>query len=808
MGKLIFTALLAFCFLIVNAQNKGSINGTVKDNNTQILLVGVTIKMIGSDTISTVTDKNGVFNIEAKVGKYNLEASAIGYNRYIAYNINLTSGNAQVLQIEMDAIAKELQEVVVSTGKTVRATDMVTPMATQRLTVEEIKVNPGGNFDVSKVIQVLPGVAGGTTPNRNDIIVRGGGPSENVYYLDGIEIPVLNHFQTQGASGGATGILNVSFIQDVQLTSSAFDSRYDNALASTIVIKQRNGNPNKESGNIRLSGSEFAATLEGYLSKKTTFMASARRSYLQFLFKLLDLPIRPDYWDFQYKINHKIDNKTELAFISIGAIDNFKLAVPKNVDDENEYIIRANPLIKQWNYTIGSTLKRLITKGYFTIALSRNMFFNGADRYGNNALKSGDKLFSIASHEVENKLRIDINKFDNGWKYSYGVSAQYVKYDANLFNTIEPAVNNSSGAIIIPAQTVSNNSAIKFFKYGAYGQVARYFLNERFLMSGGLRSDINTFTTGGLNPFKSISPRLSLSYTINEKWNISTSAGSYYKLPVYTALGFRDSKNVLINKKLKYINSIHYTIGTQFIPRNDLRFTLEAFYKYYRNYPVSVSNGISFANIGTDYLAVGNDSYEATGKGKVFGFEAYVQQKLIKKLFYIVSTTLYKSTFSGLDLKFKPSTWDYGFIFSATTGYKFNRNWDIGIKYRIAGGQPYTPFDMAASTAMYLTVGTGIYDYSQLNSKRLPVFHQLDVRADKKYNFKKASLDIYIDFQNVLLYKTPYLPKFTFQRNEDNTGFKTTDGQPVKLNGSNAVPIVLEQRIATIVPSIGFILEF
>ena len=338
---------------------------------------------------------------------------------------------------------------------------MITPLATQKLTAEEIKSNPGGNFDVSKVIQVLPGVAGGTTPNRNDIIVRGGGPSENVYYLDGIEIPVLNHFQTQGASGGATGILNVSFIQDVQLTSSAFNAKYDNALASTIVIKQRNGNPDKLSGNFRLSGTEFAAMLEGPLGKKTTFMASARRSYLQFLFKLLDLPIRPDYYDFQYKINHKINNKTELTFIGIGAIDNFKLAVPKKSDANTEYINRANPLINQWNYTVGATLKRLVKNGFFTIALSRNMFFNGADRYENNVSKSGNKLFSLRSHETENKLRFDMNKFNNGWKYSYGVDAQYVKYDADIFNTIKEEVKDNNGNVISPAVSFSSNTAIE-----------------------------------------------------------------------------------------------------------------------------------------------------------------------------------------------------------------------------------------------------------------------------------------------------------------------------------------------------------
>lgn len=807
MNKLICSLSLSFLAFSLNAQTTGTITGSVRDKNTQEILAGVVITIKGADTLHAISDENGVFNIQAQAGKYNLEASSVGYNNYISYNINLSSGNAQVLQIEMERKSKELEAVVINIGKSARATDMITPLATQRLTAEEIKVNPGGNFDVSKVIQVLPGVAGGTSPNRNDIIVRGGGPSENVYYLDGIEIPVLNHFQTQGASGGATGILNVSFINDVQLTSSAFDSRYDNALASTIVIKQRNGNPNKLSGNIRLSGSEFATTLEGPLGKKTTFMASARRSYLQFLFKLLDLPIRPDYWDFQYKVNHKINNKTELTFIGVGAIDNFKLEVPKKTDAENEYIIRANPLIKQWNYTVGGILKRLINKGYITVALNRNMFFNGADRFQNNALQSGGRLFSLGSHEIENKLRVNVNKFVDGLKYSYDLDAQYVKYDADIFNTIKMESTDSAGNIS-PAQTLSSKSAIDFFKFGAYLQAAKYFFEDKFLISGGFRADMNTFTTEGLNPLKSVSPRISFSYAINDEWNFSASIGSYYKLPVYTMLGYKDSTSALANKNLEYINAIHYTIGTQFIPRNDFRFTLEAFYKNYYNYPVSLTNGISFANIGTDYSAVGSDYYASTGKGRVYGIEAYIQQKLIKNLFYVASATIYKSEFSGIDNKLRPSTWDYGFIVSATFGYKFKKNWDLGLKYRIAGGQPYTPFDIPASTALYLTTGKGVYDYAQLDSKRLPAFQQLDLRVDKKFNFKKLSLDLFVDFQNVLFYKTPSLPKFTFERNEDNTGFKTTDGQPITSDGSNAIPYIIQQRTATIVPSIGFIFEF
>ncbi|HLW49427.1 MAG TPA: TonB-dependent receptor [Sphingobacteriaceae bacterium] len=796
MKKAITTMYLLMLMIAAQAQINGKINGTVRSSLTQEYLPGVTITALGSDTALTISDQNGNFEFTIAVGRYNLEITALGYESVYLYNINVNAGNAQVITIEMDQRNQALDVVVVGVSRSARATDMITPLATQKLTAEEIRVNPGGNFDVSKVIQVLPGVAGGTSANRNDIIVRGGGPAENVYYLDGIEIPVLNHFQTQGASGGATGILNVSFINDVQLTSSAFDSRYGNALASTFVIKQRNGNPDKLGGNMRLSGSEFAATLEGPLSQKTTFLASARRSYLKYLFEVLNLPIRPDYWDFQYKVNHKIDQNTELNLIGIGALDNFRLVAPKTSSAENEYILRSNPLIDQWNYTVGASLKKLMDNGYYTLALSRNMLSNGAKRYEDNVNESGEKLFDLRSHEIENKLRLDVNHFLDGWKFSYGGGVQYAKYDMDLNNVANPNLS------------INAQSQIDLFKMEAFAHLSRYFLEDRLLVSGGMRTDLNTFTGKGLNPLKTLSPRISASYELGNQWNISGSVGSYYKLPSYTALGYRENNGLLVNKNLAYINAIHYTLGTQFVPRNDFRFTLEAFYKDYNNYPVSITDGISMANIGVDFNAIGNEAYRSDGLGRVYGMEAYIQQKLIRNLFYVLSATVYKSEFSGTDGVFRPSTWDYGYVVSGTLGYKFGRNWDLGVKYRVAGGQPYTPFDMAASQSQYLASGRGVYDYSLLNSQTLSPFQQLDIRVDKKFNFRNTSLILFADFQNALLYKTPAQPKFTFQRKADNSGFETYDGLALRPDGSNAIPLILKDRSATIVPAVGFIFEF
>ena len=804
---LLFSLILSSCSAF--AQQEGVIYGNVIDKYTQAPLPGATISIVGEDK-GVVTDSMGNFKIETNLGVKNVTSTYSGYQQQTKYDIVVGKGNAQIVNFELEPKAQSLKKIVITFNKnqSARAANMVTPMSTQKLTSEEIKSNPGGNFDVSKVIQVLPGVGGGSQANRNDIIVRGGAPNENVYYLDGIEIPVLNHFQTQGASGGATGILNVSFIDDVQLSSSAFDARYDNALSSTFVIKQREGNPEKLAGNIRLSASEVAAMTEGPLGKKTTFLASARRSYLQYLFQALDLPIRPEYWDFQFKVTSHLDKKTTLTFLGIGAIDRFRLAVPRKSSPENEYILRSNPDIDQWTYTVGATLKRLIKNGYINVALSRDIFNNKANQFEKEEGNIQERTLGLNSDEIENKLRIDVNKYSNDIKFSYGILAQYVKYNTSLFNKISNEIKDQDGNIVSPAVTIDFNSAIRVFKYGAFVEASKRFFDNKLLISGGARTDMNSFTETGNNPLKTISPRLSFSYQLFPGWDITGSIGSYYKIPVYTNLGFKDDNDVLVNKNMKYIHVNHYALGFQFLPKNDFRLTVEGFYKKYNHYPTSLRTGISLANQGADFTAVGNEAVLSNGKGATYGVELFVQQKLIRNTFYALSVTLYKSEFSGTDGKLLPSSWDYGHLVSATLGQKLKRNWELGIKYRLAGGAPYTPFDLPASRANYLTTGVGTIDYQKINSLRLKPFQQTDLRVDKKYNYKKTSLDLYLDFQNVLVFKTYGMPNYTFKRNADNSGFETIDGMPLKIDGSNAIPVILKNENTSLLPTFGFIFEF
>ncbi len=805
-------------FHLIQAQNTGSLTGSVKDRLTQEALIGVSIRLDGSN-LGATTDDNGNFKVANIPPKsYNVVASYVGYTIQTKFNVVITTGNANQLNFELEPDSKFLGEVVVSENRSVRIATMETPLSVQNLSVEEIKSNPGGNFDISKVVQALPGVGGvaGTGGGfRNDLIIRGGGPSENVFYLDGVEIPVINHFTTQGAAGGPVGMLNVSFIEDATLATSAFNARYDNALSSVLQFRQRDGNPDRFQGNVRVGASETSLTGEGPLGKKngkTTFLVSARRSYLQLLFKAIGLPIRPDYWDFQYKITHKINAKTTFTALGIGAIDDFYFEAPKESTPENLYILSSVPSVNQWNYTQGFSLKQLINNGFWNLTFSRNMLDNKLDQFADNIdgkqADESKRILRLQSQEIENKLRFDVNRYAGLWKFSAGAMAQYVKYNNNSYNRLRAAITDSLGNVVQPATEIRFNTAIDFVKFGLFGQANRTFLSTKLGVSAGIRADGNTFTVGGTNLLKTISPRLSMSYALAPKWKLNASVGRYFKAPLYTVLGFRDASGALVNQDQPYVQSDHYVGGLEFVPSKVLRLTLEGFYKHYSDYPVSAFNGVSLANQGGGFGVLGNEEVYPVGKGEAYGLELFAQQKLNKNLYFTGSYTLFWSKFSNSNGQLIPSAWDNRHLLSLLGGYKFRRNWELGLKYRLQGGVPYTPLDLDASRLNYATIGTGVLDNNQLNTLRLGNFSQLDLRLDKKWNFKHATLDVFMDVQNLLNTINTAPPTYTFQRTPDGTGFVTTDGKPLYADGSNAIPILLNNTEGSLLPTVGVIVEF
>lgn len=791
-------------------ERKGKISGTVVDATNQVALQSVAVRATSTDA-STTTDEIGNFSLEVPVGRINLEISLEGYEVLNRFNIEISSAQEKRYVFELNRKkVEELDEVVVSSVKrTVKAATLQTPLSVQKLTAEEIVRMPGGNFDLSRAVQSLPGVAGtrGSSGGyRNDIIVRGGATNENVYYLDGIEVPVLNHFNTQGGSGGVEGILNVYFVENMTLSSSAFNARYDNALSSVFEIKQRKGNFSKVQGNLRSSVLESQLTLDGPIgkSKKASFIASARTSYLDFLFGYLDLPIRPNYIDYQFKVSYQINPKTALTFIGFGAIDNFFFVKPKNADARKLYLLNSLPLIDQSSLTLGVSLQRALQDGYLNIALSMNTLKNEVTK--KNTLIEGrekENIFRTASTETEIKLRANFYHQKAGWNISYGVMGQLPIYFNDFMQTRFVYTNGVATPVVVQFTANAN-----FFRYGFYGQVGRNFFNNKVGINLGIRFDANTFTHTGNEFWKTTSPRFSFSYSFHPKWKINFTTGMYFKLLPYNTLFYKKSDGSFVNQNTDYTQSNHLAFGLEYLPSLSTRVTLEGFYKSYSNVPVSVKNGVSISNLGVDYGSTGNEEVRTTGNGEVYGIEFFGQQKLLKNFFLLTSYTFFRSYYSGIDNVLRPASWDFGHLGTLTFLIVFPRNWSLGMRFQVQGAAPYTPFDETKSRADYLSSGQGVLDYTKINTLRLNFYHSGDLRVEKKWFWKNHTINLYFLVSNFYFAQTSSYPYYSFERNKDNTAFVTTDGSALKPDGSNARQSIIYNDLTTVVPSVGIIWEF
>ena len=787
MLKHLFLILIVLDFHHSIAQTTGQFSGRVLDQQTQLPIPGVTVLLEGT-VIGVVTNDEGYFSFEDIPPRtYNLVVRHLGYQSQTVFNIIVKTFGTPPLQILMEESSDALDEIVVFQSPF--RTSIETPLSTQTFSAVEIETYPGGNNDITKVIQSMPGISPSIGGFRNDIIIRGGAPNESVYYLDGIEIPNINHFSTQGSAGGPVGMLNVSFIREVTLSSSAFGAEYDNPLSGVLSFEQRSGNPNRFGGNFRLGASEAALTLEGPLFRKdkekpakTTLLFSVRRSYLQFLFELIGLPIRPDYWDFQWKVNHEIDAYNTLTFLGLGTVDDFSVKAPDDFDAEQQATIEQVPIIEQKTITVGVSWNRKYKngKGAMTTAISTNRLQNIFSRYRDNTQKTGI-IFKNDSYEQETKLRYQTLHYLNEWKLAAGTNIQYADY----FNDTQSILYN-----------INYSTGIDFLKYGFFAKGERKFFDDNLGLSFGFRFDADTFSEGS-SLMDNFSPRLSLTYNLTEDqtWKMNASVGRYYKIPTYTMLGYQDNLRTFINQKAKYTQSDHFVMGIEYAPGNASRVTLEGFYKKYSQYPISLIDGVSIANKGGDFEVLGNEAIATDGRGKSYGIEALYQQKLTKNFYGVFAYTYFHSQFTTANGDYLPSVWDSRNLISFSGGYKLKRNWEISARWRFSGKTPYVPVDQIASLSAYPEI---VLDYNQLGNVKLDPFNLADIRFDKKWNFKRYAFNFYFEIQNFLAQAVPRPEEYGLNRSE--TGALILPRSLVKVNTdeNNNIPI----------PTFGFVVDF
>ena len=793
--RILITLLCLMTTLIGTTQNI-KVYGTVTNtlNNEPIPFANV---VIDGTTIGVTTDIDGNFELsDLTPGEYNFRCTYIGFNSNFQSEVQLTPNKNLRLDFSMVENAQIIEEVQV-TANTFNKTEE-SPTSLRTINASEIYRNPGGDRDISKVVANLPGVS--STPSfRNDLIVRGGAPNENRFFLDGVEIPNINHFATQGSSGGPVGIINVNFIREVDFYSGAFPTNRGNALSSIMELKQIEGSDESFSGSFMIGSSDAGLTLNTPLSQTSTMLLSVRRSYLQFLFQALQLPFLPTYNDVQLKVTHKPNKKNQINIIGLAAIDEFSLnpKANENIDDkqtlaQNEYILNNLPVNEQWNYSIGMSWKHFFENSNLLLVLSRSHLNNTAEKYADYADTSSEKLLDYESEEIENKSRLEYNFRANNLKFNVGLNLE----DATYTNYTNRKITFGD---IITDKIV--NAELHFIKYGAFAQVSKTYLVDRLVTSFGIRTDGNSFTENSTTP--NLSPRLSLAYNLNGKSSINANLGRYYQLPSYTILGF-ENNGTYLNQDAEYIQCDHAVLGLEYNPTNYSKITVESFYKNYDNYPFSDSVGISLANLGGDFGVIGNENITSISKGISYGLEFLAQQKLSTSVYGILSFTYYRSEFEDKNNQYVPSAWDNRYILNLTAGKKFKNNIELGVKFRYSGGAPYTPLDLATSSikGVWDVNQQGVLDYDLLNTKRLNDIHGLDIRLDKKWFFKKWSLNAYLDIENLYNYKIQ-LPSEVGVDNE-------LSDQPIyeAQNDSQYSLYEIVNESGTILPTVGLLIEF
>ncbi len=811
--KVIFFSLVTSWIFAQNGIIQGSITDAI--NNDPIPFAEVVVlstNKIESDSISesgnfvkgTVSDEDGTYRIEGiEPGYYNIRVTFLGYSPTTIFEVQVLNSRPAEINFELQSSSLDLQEVVVTVSPFKKTEE--SPVSLHNIGITEIRRNPGAAQDISKVVQNLPGV---TSPPgfRNDLIIRGGGPNENRFYLDDVEVPVINHFTTQGASGGPAGIINVDFIREVDFFSGAFPANRGNTLSSVFNFKMRNGRSDHFGGSFTVGSSNAGISLEGPIGEKASYILSARQSYLQFLFAALDQPFLPSYTDYQAKVNVKFNQKNELYFLGLGAVDRFKLNEDiRSMDERKRYLLELLPVSPQWNYTNGLVFKHFQDNGFWTLVVSRNMLNNESRKYYQNEDSNPDNLiFDYRSQEIENKFRVENTSQFGKMKSNFGISYELIKYNNRTFSRI---FTNSG------PETIDYFSNLSFSKYAFFGQVSRKWLSERLVASLGFRMDATTYSDETNSLLDQFSPRFSLAYSFSDRWAFNFNAGRYFQLPPYTLMGYQEDGELLNrNNEITYIRADHLVGGMEYNTPFDGILTIEGYYKKYRNYPFLLRDQLTLANIGGDFGVIGNEPAVSSAVGENSGLEFLYQQRLYQGIYGLVSYTLGWSRFSDESGNLVPSSWDARHIVNLTFGKRFKKNWELGINWRYQSGLPYTPYAETSSLVENWIVNNGaIRDYSLLNTLRNEDSNQLDIRIDKKWFFDKWSLNLYLDIEN-LFGDAIMSQDMVLDRPLDDEGIPIGTGEII-----NPMDPISEQRFRTKLletnagfplPSLGIIVEF
>jgi outer membrane receptor protein involved in Fe transport len=721
-----FLAALLFLPLDAPAQSsppRGTIKGKIIDAESAVALPGAHVSIVGG-TAGASTDAEGLFEIpQLPVGNYSLMCSSVGYAKAVKTDVVVRSGRTTFVNVELEPSPIELADETVTAGYF--ADLQSRPLSTIAFSSEEIRRAPGAIGDVSRIIFGLPSLAK-INDTKNSLIVRGGSPVENEFLVDDIAIPSINHFPVQGSTEGPIGILNVEMVDDVTFHSGGFPAGFGDKLSSVMEVRLREGNRDATDGQVEMSLQGFGGLVEGPLgSGNGSYLLSARRSYLDLLLGLMNDNVGlPVYTDVLAKLTYDLSASHRISVIDVLADDRVAFSQEQAVDRK----LNVYPHYHYLTNTGGATWRWLWgPDGFSTTSLSHTFMKTDAD-----FSQSRDAKLLLRNASVEQEWRL---RHASHWmpdahsSFTFGIdlAVHAVDYHQRYSDYLD-ALGHAT-----PAMAVERS--IDAVQTGAFLEYV-WRPSAAVTVSPSVRVDHDRFTND-----TRFSPRLSLTYAFDDRTSLTGSYGTYYqRIPWIIAAQKEEYRNLATPRADHYILSLNHMLT------ESTRFTVEAYDKEYSGFPMDPSQPSLFVfdQAVVEDLFLNHADLASRGKARSYGLEVTVQKKLAEDVYGLVSGAYYRSQYRGLDGIWYNRSYDNRFNIAVEGGYKLNAEWEFSLRWLYAGGAPFTPFDEQASRAAQ----KGIFDAGRINASRLPDFHSLNIRADKRFHFASSTLVTYISIWN------------------------------------------------------------
>ncbi len=697
----------------------GNIQGKIIDADTQSPLAGANI-IVENTIYGAASDLDGNFNIKnIPVGSYVIHVQYIGYKPLLKTDIIVRSSRITQVHAEMQMAALEAEAVTVTAGYFQESDNQ--PVSAVSFSNEEIRRAPGSAGDVSRILMSLPSVAK-VNDQSNQLIVRGGNPVENTFFVDNIEIPNINHFPDQGTSSGPIGLIHVDFIQDVNFYTGGFSSVYGDKLSAVMDITFREGNRQEFDGQFDFNMAGFGGLVESPLGEKGSWIFSARRSYLDLIVDMFDVgsTVSPRYGDYQGKLVYDLNKSNKLILLGIFGDDHN--TPDRKVGLENQMSHYGNQDV--YFRTLGMNWRALWGKfGYSNTSVSWT-----SQEYDEDFYRTSTGIHEIMNNTHEQTFKIrHVSHLQLNKQHSFEIGFD-IKHLNSEFNN---RYADSTGVFGEAVDAVNIEETISADKTGLFLSWI-WQLHNKWKMTLGTRADYFSH-----NDNWTISPRYTLSYFMTERTSLNASIGLFNQnLPLLLLAQMKNGKTISDPK------ATHYVLGFEHLLTPDTRLTVETYYKDYSHFPLDMTQPAIFP---VDEKYIQNfGAMTDHGKAKSYGIEVMVQKKLAKEIYGLVSGAWFRSQYLDGTDTWRNRRFDNRFVFSAEGGYKPGNAWEFSLRWIYAGGAPYTPIDEALSAQTRQT----IFSDEQVYQSRFSDYHSLNIRVDKRFNFKRTNLILYLSAWN------------------------------------------------------------